>query len=95
MIQPLPAAMIRTTSLQNHLALEALRRGQVKGKSLHMIYLFRVLFLAYLLHDRVKECCSLDVFQSAEAALLRCGQHTEEGTPWQPSENDIEALQPY
>ncbi|CAB5305257.1 hypothetical protein IST455A_05835 [Burkholderia multivorans] len=91
MLLPLPAATVRATALQNHLALEVLRCGQ--GTSIHLTYLFRAVLLTYLLRDKIKECCDLEVFQSAEAALLRCSLRANRGEPRQLSESDIEPIQ--
>ncbi|WP_321915612.1 MULTISPECIES: hypothetical protein [unclassified Paraburkholderia] len=87
---PLAASMVRTTSLQNHLALEALRSRY--GASLHVTLLFRTLYLTYLLHDTIEQGCEPDVFQNAESALYRCSLRAGEDGSWQLAAADIDAL---
>lgn len=91
MLLPLPASMVRTTSLQNHLALEALRCGQ--GNSMHVSFLFRVLYPTYLLRDTVSECCAIEVLREAEAALHRCTAHAASCKEWRLPQPDISTLQ--
>lgn len=91
MLLPLSAATVRETSLQNHLALEVLRRGQ--AQSVHLTYLLRTVLLTYLLRDKIKEGCDLEVFQTAEAALLRCSLRADNGEPRQLPETDIEPIE--
>lgn len=87
---PLAASMVRATSLQNHLALEALRSRY--GASLHVTLLFRTVYLTYLLRDTIEQGCELDVFQDAESALYQCSLRADEDGSWQLAEADIDAL---
>ncbi|MBB2928211.1 hypothetical protein [Paraburkholderia silvatlantica] len=87
---PLAASMVRATSLQNHLALEALRSRY--GASLHVTLLFRTVYLTYLLRDTIDQGCDLDVFQDAESALYQCSLRADEDGSWQLAEADIDAL---
>jgi hypothetical protein len=82
--------MVRATSLQNHLALEALRSQY--GESLHVTFLFRAVYLTYLLRDVIDECCETDVFREAEAALYQCSCRGEAGGPWQLADTETDAL---
>lgn len=87
---PLSAATIRETSLQNHLALEALRSRY--GSSLHATFLFRAVYLTWLLRDAIEPGCEVEVFQEAESVLYRCSLRAEEGRSCQLDDVDIDAL---
>ena len=87
---PLAASLVRATSLQNHLALEALRSRY--GASLHVTLLFRTVYLTYLMRDAIEQGCELDVFQDAESALYQCSLRADEDGSWQLAEADIGAL---
>ncbi|SDB82081.1 hypothetical protein [Paraburkholderia lycopersici] len=69
---PLPASMVQAISLQNHLALEALRSRL--GESLHVTFLLRAVYLTYLLCDVSESRWEIPVLHEAEAALCRCNQ---------------------
>ncbi|PLZ02466.1 hypothetical protein CY652_10085 [Burkholderia sp. WAC0059] len=90
MLLPLPAAVAQTASLQNHLALETLRHGY--GASTQVSFLFRAVFLTYLLRDRVKDCCGIETFRNAEAALYRCTRRAADDGVWLLPEADIHDL---
>ncbi|WP_321938319.1 hypothetical protein [Paraburkholderia sp. J8-2] len=86
----LASSMVRATSLQNHLALEAQRSRY--GASFHVTLLFRTVYLSYLLRDTIEQGCDLDVFQDAESALYHCSLRAEEDGSWLLAEADIDAL---
>ncbi|MBN3855097.1 hypothetical protein G3N59_17085 [Paraburkholderia sp. Ac-20340] len=87
---PLPAPIVRATSLQNHLALEALRSRH--GASLHATFLFRAVYLTYLLCDANDQHKKTDTFQEAEAALGQCSHRAQAGGSWQLPESDIDVF---
>lgn len=87
---PLSGAMVQATSLQNHLALEALRSRH--GASLHVTFLFRAVYLTYLMSDVSDQSSEIDVFQEAEAALCRCSSRAEDQGAWHLNDVEIEAL---
>jgi hypothetical protein len=82
--------MVQTISLQNHLALEAL--CSQRGDSLHVTFLFRALYLAYILRDAGDLHCDMDTLRSAEVALYGWSRRAEEGGSWALVDPEIDAL---
>jgi hypothetical protein len=81
MLLPLPAKVVRTISLENHLALATLRGGN--GTRATMVTLLRVLYTTFYL---IEEHCSeaeLVLFLEAEAALAECTRAAGESGDWQ------------
>lgn len=77
MLLPIPIAIACDVSLENHLALVALRTG---SGNLELIgRLFKAVFVSYFLHVEVNGCRDLERFRSAEAALHRSAIHTKAG----------------
>ncbi|GAB6852578.1 hypothetical protein JCM10599A_67730 [Paraburkholderia kururiensis] len=68
---PLPAARARALSLEQHLALAALRQGH--GGVEQVAMLFRVVYLAYFMGHAAREPVDLALLREAEAALERFG----------------------
>lgn len=87
---PLPDAVVRAISLQNHLALETMRSGH--GASLHATFLFRAVYLTYLLRDTIEPNCEIEVFQEAESALCQCSHRAEASGSYELADADFDAL---
>lgn len=87
---PLPASMVQAISLQNHLALVALRSEH--GDSLHVTFLLRAAYLAYILRDSCDFNCEIGVFESAEVALCGCSRRAEKDGLWELTDSEIDVL---
>jgi hypothetical protein len=87
---PLPESIAQTISLQNHLALEALCSRH--GASLHVTFLFRAVYLTYLLCDTSGPRREVNILRDAEAVLCRCSNRAEEGGLWQLANSEVDAL---
>jgi hypothetical protein len=69
---PLPAAKARALSLEQHLALEAMRHGH--GGVEQVTMLLRAVYLAYFMARGAREPVELDLLREAEAALECFGE---------------------
>lgn len=67
MLLPLPAAAVRDISLENHLALAAMRTGH--GTPDTMIALLRILYMTFYVLGRDRTDADLALFLETEAAL--------------------------
>ncbi|WP_199545239.1 hypothetical protein [Paraburkholderia kururiensis] len=77
---PLPAAKARALSLEQHLALAALRQGH--GGVEQVAMLLRVVYLAYFMGHAVREPVDLELLRAAESALECCSQDEEQEGSW-------------
>ncbi|WP_053299222.1 hypothetical protein [Burkholderia multivorans] len=80
MLLPLSTAKVRALSLENHLAFAAVRVG--RGESEQIIYLLRVVYLAFYLGNEASSGTDLDLYRQAEAALEVCVERAERGEKW-------------
>ncbi|WP_204356226.1 hypothetical protein [Burkholderia sp. JP2-270] len=77
---PLPAAHVRSISLENHLALATIRSGQ--GTPETMIALLRVLYLGYFLVEPDVSDTDLELFLGAESVLQQSIDSAASGQEW-------------
>ncbi|WP_423383471.1 hypothetical protein [Burkholderia sp. LMG 32019] len=90
MLLPLPIAKARAMSLENHLALVAMRTS--RGNVDLMSCLLKAVYLAwFLLDDPTAE--QLRVFRDAEAALERSTTYAERNEGWAVPEEDCKAIE--
>ncbi|GAB6852766.1 hypothetical protein [Paraburkholderia kururiensis] len=73
---PLPAAKARALSLEQHLALEAMRHGH--GGVEQVVMLLRAVYLAYFMGHAAREPVDLALLREAEAALECFGESSAE-----------------
>lgn len=83
---PLPAVKARALSLEQHLALEAMRQGH--GSVEQVAMLVRVIYLAYFIGRATREPVDLDLLRTAEAALERCGESDQNEGNWTLAADD-------
>ncbi|WP_232490703.1 hypothetical protein [Burkholderia ubonensis] len=90
MLLPLPVSKVRALSLENHLALAAMRTGS--GNVDQMSCLLKVVYLAwFLLDDPATE--HAQVFRDAEAALERSSTRAQRREGWILPEDDCTAIE--
>ncbi|AOK19211.1 hypothetical protein WL51_23135 [Burkholderia ubonensis] len=77
---PLPTAKVRALSLENHMALAAIRAGH--GGEEQISCLLRVVYLAFYMRGETEAGADLSVYRQAEAALDACIARAEQGTAW-------------
>ncbi|CAE6858712.1 hypothetical protein R75461_07865 [Paraburkholderia nemoris] len=80
MLLPLPAARVRALSLENHLALAAIRSGH--GSLAVAMTLQRVVYLAWFMRDAADDLRDLDAFRQADAALEQTSRRAEQHRGW-------------
>lgn len=80
MLLPLSTGKVQALSLENHLALSAVRAG--RGESGQIINLLRIVHLAFYLRDETASGADLDLCRRAEAALDACIERAERGKKW-------------
>ena len=80
MLLPLPAAKVRSLSLENHLALATMRSGN--GTVDQMSCLLKTVYLAYYLRDARHAETDLDSFRVCEAALEVSAANAQVGRGW-------------
>ncbi|MBN3779023.1 hypothetical protein G3O06_15910 [Burkholderia sp. Ac-20345] len=80
MLLPLPAGVARGLSLENHLALAAMRSGH--GTPETMVTLLRVLYMTHLMSGKACSPPDRSLFLNVEAALSTCIQRAEQGSDW-------------
>jgi len=79
-------------SLENHLALEALRSGH--GNVEQIFYLLRVVYLSYFLRDKGAQSGGMiEMFRAAEVALERSVTRAENKQGWSLPGDDQARLQ--
>jgi hypothetical protein len=88
---PLPAAMVRDISLENHLALATIRAGH--GTAETMIALLRVLYLAYFAMEPDLSEADRALFLEAESALAQNIDAAGNGRAWQLSDDTLGAIE--
>ncbi len=88
---PLPAALVRDISLENHLALATMRAGH--GTPETMIALLRVLYLAYFIVEPTVAEGDLALFLQSEAALQQSIEVAGQGRDWQVSEDALALIE--
>jgi hypothetical protein len=81
MLLPLPANVVRKMSLENHLALSAIRRGH--GTPETMVTLLRVLYMTYFMSAPASAGADLQLFLDVETVLDRSILAAEQGCDWQ------------
>ena len=77
---PLPTAKVRALSLENHMALAAVRAGH--GGEEQISCLLRVVYLAFYMRSETGTGAELSVYRQAEAALDACIARAEQGAAW-------------
>jgi hypothetical protein len=89
---PLPAASVRETSLENHLALVAMRTSH--GSVDQMSCLLKVIYLAwFLLETPADREQHLHLFHACEAALQQSGMRAQAGQWWSLRQEEIADLE--
>ncbi|WP_081085629.1 hypothetical protein [Burkholderia stagnalis] len=90
MLLPLPVSKVRALSLENHLALVAMRTGS--GNVDQMSCLLKVVYLSFfLLDDPVPD--RIQVFRDAEAALERSSARAERKEGWTLPDDECAAIE--
>nr|WP_321958366.1 hypothetical protein [Burkholderia cenocepacia] len=77
---PLPSAKVRALSLENHMALAAVRAGH--GGEEQISCLLRVVYLAFYMRNETDAGADLSMYRQAEAALDGCIARAEQGAAW-------------
>ncbi|MFL9999091.1 hypothetical protein PQR34_47770 [Paraburkholderia sediminicola] len=90
MLLPLPVAKVRALSLENHLALAAIRGGH--GSEGAAMNLLRVVYLAWFIRDAAEGDRYAGVFREAETTLARSRARAQQGQGWTLPEGDHEVL---
>ncbi|MFM0758127.1 hypothetical protein [Paraburkholderia strydomiana] len=80
MLLPMPAADARAISLENHLALVAMRNGN--GNVDLMLGLFKIVYMACLLYEAIHGRGELDLFRDAEGVLTRSMARAKRDEAW-------------
>jgi hypothetical protein len=88
---PLPAALVRDISLENHLALATMRAGH--GTAETMISLLRVLYLAYFAVEPDLPEADRALFLEVESVLSQSIDAAGNGQAWQLSEPALWAIE--
>ncbi|WGS47158.1 hypothetical protein LFL97_34125 [Burkholderia sp. JSH-S8] len=79
MLLPLPTDIMRSLSLENHLALATVRAG--RGGLDHLCCLLRIVYLAFYMRGETTIEADLDPYRQAETALDECIARVERGVP--------------
>jgi hypothetical protein len=90
MLLPLSPARTRSISLQNHLALAAMRSGN--GNVNQMSCLLKTVYLSHFLSDAVQTGIHLDAFRLCEAALQVSAASAPVGQGWTLPDDTHETL---
>ncbi|WP_175948849.1 hypothetical protein [Burkholderia pyrrocinia] len=77
LLLPLPTEKVRALSLENHLALTAVRGG--RGDLDQVSCLVRVVYLAFYLRETTSASADFNLYRRAEAALNACVTRVEQG----------------
>ncbi|HDR9021951.1 hypothetical protein L0Z31_27050 [Burkholderia vietnamiensis] len=91
MLLPLPFALVRSISLENHLALAAMRSGH--GTPDTMCALLRVLYVLFYMLDGNYDDADLSRFVDGEAVLAKSVQAVASGQDWQIVEEGISVIE--
>ncbi|WP_454872095.1 hypothetical protein [Paraburkholderia xenovorans] len=90
MLLPLPATIWRHRSLEHYLAFAALRSGNCNIELIGR--LFRTVYVAYFIHERLNGRRSLAAFRISEAALHAFAARIKAARNWSLTEADGRAL---
>ncbi|HDR9185435.1 TPA: hypothetical protein QDB06_006080 [Burkholderia vietnamiensis] len=93
MLLPLSTEKVRSLSLEHHLALAVVRSGN--GDCDQVVFLLRVVYLAFFMRSETESGSDLDLYRRAETVLDACVARVECGEPWMLHENeaaDVERL---
>ncbi len=88
---PLQTDIVKSLSLENHLALAAVRSGQ--GGSDQISCLLRVTYLAFFMRDATRIGTDPEPFRQAEAVLDQCISRVERGEPWAIKDDEHETIE--
>ncbi|WP_244137139.1 hypothetical protein [Burkholderia pyrrocinia] len=88
---PLPTAHVRAISLENHLALAAIRSGH--GTSEAMVALLRVLYLGYFIVAPDVSDADLALFLEAESVLEQSVEAAGDGQGWRITKDALAAIE--
>ncbi|MEW6346605.1 MAG: hypothetical protein AB1704_38715, partial [Pseudomonadota bacterium] len=91
MLLPVPAVDARAISLENHLALVAMRSGQ--GNVDLVLGLFKIVYMAYFLHEALRARTEPDLFRDAEHVLMRTTARANRGEAWSIPAEDVSCLE--
>ncbi|USU14550.1 hypothetical protein [Paraburkholderia fungorum] len=91
MLLPVPAVDARAISLENHLALVAMRSGQ--GNVDLVLGLFKIIYMAYFLHEALRARTEPDLFRDAEHVLMRTTARANRGEAWSIPAEDVSCLE--
>jgi hypothetical protein len=91
MLLPLPASVVRSISLENHLALATMRSGH--GTRVTTVALLRVLYMTFYMVE--KHCAEADLmlFLEVEAALDESMRAADAGGGWKIATERLPALE--
>lgn len=90
-ILPLPFALVRSISLENHMSLAAMRSGH--GTPDTMCALLRILYMLFYMLDGDDCGADLPLFLEAEAALDMSIHAAASGREWQLAENSVPVIE--
>lgn len=90
LLLPLPIARVNALSLENHLALAAMRSGH--GSVDVISNLIRVVYLAYFIGEVDRDRGGLELFRAAEAVLERSTTQAGSRNEWTVPEEDHAVL---
>lgn len=91
MLLPVPAVDARAISLENHLALVAMRSGQ--GNVDLVLGLFKIVYMAYFLHEALRARTEPDLLRDAEHVLMRTTARANRGEAWSIPAEDVSCLE--
>ncbi|RZF30226.1 hypothetical protein EVC45_09100 [Paraburkholderia sp. UYCP14C] len=91
MLLPLSTGKVRALSLENHLALAAVRAG--RGDSQQIVNLLRATYLAFYLPQETASGADLDLYRQAEAALDACVERAEQQERWSLFDHERRAVE--
>ncbi|AOK67864.1 hypothetical protein C6T58_28850 [Burkholderia multivorans] len=77
---PLPAAKVRSMSLENHMAFAVVKAG--KGSREQVSALLRMIYLAYYLREEVASGRDVEWYRQAEQALEHCIERSVQSNAW-------------
>ncbi|CAG9247668.1 conserved hypothetical protein [Burkholderia diffusa] len=91
MLLPLPFALVRSISLENHMSFAAMRSGH--GTHDTMCALLRVLYVLFYMLDGIEDAADLSWLLDAEAILDRSVQAAASGHDWQVDDQGIPVIE--
>ncbi|WP_232450820.1 hypothetical protein [Burkholderia ubonensis] len=87
MLLPLSTEKVRALSLENHMALAAVRSGN--GDCDQVVCLLRVVYFAFFMRGETASGSDLDLYRRAEAVLDVCIGRAERGGAWTLREDEL------